>query len=117
MSDDNAVRIEERGREKLADFLVHGHLGRALHYLARIIDAPPSLFDEIFAEERRVAWLLRINLLIQHQRYREARLGNIDNAVSRPGRMDKKGFHRPPRYRSASRIVAHLPGRASHRSD
>jgi hypothetical protein len=70
--DDNTVRIEERWREKLADFLVQGHLGRSLHYLARIIDAPPSLFDEIFAEERRMAWLLRINLLIQHQRYREA---------------------------------------------
>jgi len=70
--EDNTVRIEECWREKLADFLVQGHLGRALYYLARIIDAPPSLFDEIFAEERRVAWLLRIDLLIQHQRYREA---------------------------------------------
>lgn len=70
--DDHATRIEERWREKLADYLVRGHLGRALHYLARIIDAPPSLFDEIFAEERRIAWLLRINLLLQHKRYREA---------------------------------------------
>lgn len=70
--DDHTARIEERWREKLADYLVKGHLGRALHYLARIIDAPPSLFDEIFAEERRIAWLLRINLLLQHKRYREA---------------------------------------------
>ena len=65
-------RIEERWREKLADYLVQGHLGKALHYLARIIDAPPSLFDEILAEERRIAWMLRINLLLQHRRYREA---------------------------------------------
>ena len=70
--DDHTAQIEERWREKLADYLVRGHLGRALHYLARIIDAPPSLFDEIFAEERRIAWLLRINLLVQHKRYREA---------------------------------------------
>ena len=65
-------RIEERWREKLADYLVQGHLGKALHYPARIIDAPPSLFDEILAEERRIAWMLRINLLLQHRRYREA---------------------------------------------
>ena len=70
--DDHTARIEKHWREKLADYLVQGHLGRALHYLARIIDAPPSLFNEIFAEERRIAWLLRINLLLQHKRYREA---------------------------------------------
>ena len=69
---DHNSRVEERWREKLADHLVQGHLGRALHYLARIIDEPPSLFDELFAEERRIAWLLRINLLLQHRRYREA---------------------------------------------
>jgi SpoVK/Ycf46/Vps4 family AAA+-type ATPase len=69
---DRNEKIEARWREKLADYLVQGHLGRALHYLARIIDAPPSLFDELFAEERRLAWLLRINLLLQHKRYREA---------------------------------------------
>ena len=70
--DDHTARIEKHWREKLADYLVQGHLGSALHYLARIIDAPPSLFNEIFAEERRIAWLLRINLLLQHKRYREA---------------------------------------------
>lgn len=70
--DHTHARIEERWREKLADYLVRGHLGRALHYLARIIDAPPSLFDQMFAEERRIAWLLRIDLLLQHRRYREA---------------------------------------------
>ena len=66
------TEVETRWREKLADYLVQGHLGRALHYLASIIDEPPSLFDEIFAEERRLAWLLRIDLLVQHKRYREA---------------------------------------------
>ncbi len=70
--DDRSARIEERWRERLADYLVQGHLGKALHYLARIVDAPPSLFDQIFAEERRIAWLLRIDLLVQHRRYREA---------------------------------------------
>lgn len=69
---DWSEQIEARWREKLADYLVQGHLGRALHYLSRIIDAPPSLFDELFAEERRLAWLLRINLLLQHKRHREA---------------------------------------------
>lgn len=38
----------------------------------RLIDAPPTLLDEFFAEERRIAWLLRINLLLQHGRHREA---------------------------------------------
>ena len=70
--DDQSARIEERWRERLADYLVQGHLGKALHYLARIIEAPPSLFDQIFAEERRIAWLLRIDLLVQRRRYREA---------------------------------------------
>ena len=69
---DQALRTEVLWREKLADYLVEGHLGRALHFLARIIDDPPSLFDQIFAEERRIAWLLRIDLLVQHNRYREA---------------------------------------------
>ena len=70
--DDQTARIEERWRERLSNYLVQGNLGRALYYLSRIIDAPPSLFDDLFAEERRIAWLLRINLLVQHKRYREA---------------------------------------------
>src|SRR5471030_2959728 len=55
---DTSTTIEARWRERLAEHLAEGHLGRALHYLARIVDAPPSLFDELFADERRIAWLL-----------------------------------------------------------
>lgn len=69
---DQFARIEEQWRERLANYMVQGHLGKALHYLARIIEAPPSLFDELFAEERRIAWLLRIDLLLQNKRYHEA---------------------------------------------
>lgn len=105
--EDHTVRIEERWREKLADYLVQGHLGRALHYLARIIDAPPSLFDEIFAEERRMAWLLRIDLLLQHRRYREALAWvlyeldiNPENAAALALRMKLRRYSKletPPR--------------------
>ena len=67
-------RIERYWQDRIANYLVRGRLTRALDYLARVIDAPPTLFedDAIFTEERRVAWMLRVNILIQHHRFREA---------------------------------------------
>ena len=44
--DEQIERTREIWREKLADYIVKGRLGRALDCLARIIDAPPSLFDD-----------------------------------------------------------------------
>jgi SpoVK/Ycf46/Vps4 family AAA+-type ATPase len=72
--DENIARTREIWGEKLADFIVKGRWSRALNYLTQIIDAPPSLFDDdqIFVEERQIAWMLRVNLLVQHGRYKEA---------------------------------------------
>ncbi len=74
MANKQTQRVQEIWQDKLSSFLVKGRVTRALDYLADVIDAPPSLFedDPTFVDERRLAWLLRINLLMQFHRYREA---------------------------------------------
>jgi transitional endoplasmic reticulum ATPase len=60
--------------ETVANFLFKKKPEQALRYLEKIIEAPPSLFDDdpLFSDEKEIARMLRVNILEGNHQYHEA---------------------------------------------
>ena len=95
--------------ERIGLLMVRGQFRSALELLDRVIEDPLPLFqgEAWVNQERRLAWLYRINLLRERDRVVGATnlLERIDPAVLRPGRLDKKFFVGPPDYEARMDLV------------